>query len=179
LGDLSLADAGLAFEKQRPPHFESEKEHGRERAVGEIIGRRQQIERGINRVGQRTWRRCHDAELIAGQRRACPAKNADVERVQGSRSAAGGLPAPPNPPPPAPARRAKTPMRCARYSALPWMSLAIPSAGTVIPSSDFGPKRFLSASSNAVTRNTPLEPAPVTAPRISEPRFDANTPTSA
>src|SRR5262245_21029369 len=77
------------------------------------------------------------------------------------------------------ARRASTRTRCARYSALPWMSLAMPSAGTVIPSSDFGPNRFLSASSNAVTRNTPLPPAPVTATRISELRFDTNTPTSA
>ena len=40
-------------------------------------------------------------------------------------------------------------------------------------------ERFLSASSNDVTRNTPFEPAPVTATRISELRFDTNTPTSA
>ena len=31
------------------------------------------------------------------------------------------------------ARRASTPTRCARYSALPWMSLAMPSAGMVMP----------------------------------------------
>src|SRR4029079_9731911 len=77
------------------------------------------------------------------------------------------------------ARRASTPTRCARYSALPWMSLAMPVSGMVMPSSDFGPKRFLSASSNDGKRNTPFEPAPVTATRISEPRFDTNTPTSA
>ena len=55
----------------------------------------------------------------------------------------------------------------------------MPSAGMVRPSSDFAPKRFLSASSNVGTRNTPLAPAPVTATRISELRFDTNTPTSA
>src|SRR5712671_2324848 len=77
------------------------------------------------------------------------------------------------------ARRASTPTRCARYSALPWMSLLIPSASIVMPSSDFGPKRFLSASSNDGTRNTPFPPAPVTATRISELRLATNTPTSA
>ena len=31
LGDLGLADAGLAFEEQRPAHLEREEQHGRER----------------------------------------------------------------------------------------------------------------------------------------------------
>src|SRR6267142_2139103 len=65
------------------------------------------------------------------------------------------------------ARRAITPTRCARYSALPWMSAFMPSAGMVRPSSDFGAKRFFSASSKDLTRNTPFDPAPVTATRIS------------
>ena len=56
------------------------------------------------------------------------------------------------------ARRAITPIRCARYSAQPWMSLFMPSAGIGQASSDFGEKRFFSASSNAFTRNTPLRP---------------------
>src|SRR5580698_3835233 len=77
------------------------------------------------------------------------------------------------------ARRARTPTRCARYSALPWMSAFMPSAGMVRPSSDFGEKRFFNASSNDGTRNTPFEPAPVTATRFSLPRFATNTPTSA
>ena len=47
----------------------------------------------------------------------------------------------------------------------------MPSAGMVMPSIDFGEKRFFSASSKLVTRNTPFEPAPVTATRISEPRL--------
>ena len=64
-----------------------------------------------------------------------------------------------------------TPTRCARYSALPWMSEFMPSAGMVMPSSDFGENRFFSASSNDFTRNTPFEPAPVTATRISLPRL--------
>src|SRR6266576_715907 len=57
------------------------------------------------------------------------------------------------------------------------MSLLRPAAGTDRPSRDFGPNRRCSASSNAVTRNTPFAPAPVTATRISRPRFDTNTPT--
>ena len=52
----------------------------------------------------------------------------------------------------------------------------MPLAGTVIPSSDFGMKRLASASSNSFTRNTPFEPAPVTATRISEPRLDSEHP---
>ena len=59
------------------------------------------------------------------------------------------------------------------------MSVFIPSAGTLMPSIDFGEKRFLRASSNDFTRNTPFEPAPVTATRMSEPRFETNTPTRA
>ena len=48
-----------------------------------------------------------------------------------------------------------------------------------MPSSDFGEKRFFNASSNDGTRNTPFDPAPVTAIRMSLPRFETKTPTSA
>ncbi len=48
-----------------------------------------------------------------------------------------------------------------------------------MPSSDFAANRFFSASSNEVTRNTPFEPAPVTATRMSEPRLATKTPTMA
>ena len=57
LGDLGLADPGLALEEQRPAHLEREKQHGRERPVGEIVGGREQIEGCVDRGGQRTWRR--------------------------------------------------------------------------------------------------------------------------
>src|SRR5262249_36886349 len=77
------------------------------------------------------------------------------------------------------ARRARTPTRWARYSALPWISPARPSAGIDSSSSDFGENRFLSAASNSGTRNTPDAPAPVTATRTSEGRLATNTPTSA
>ena len=40
-------------------------------------------------------------------------------------------------------------------------------------------KRFFSASSNDFTRNTPFEPAPVTATRMSLPRLLTKTPTRA
>ena len=49
LGDLGLADAGLAFEENRPAHLEREVEHGAERAVGEIIGLGEEIDRGVDR----------------------------------------------------------------------------------------------------------------------------------
>ena len=48
-----------------------------------------------------------------------------------------------------------------------------------MPSIDFGAKRFVSASSKLGTRNTPFEPAPVTATRMSDERLDTNTPTRA
>ena len=68
------------------------------------------------------------------------------------------------------ARRARTPTRWARYSALAWMSLLRPLGGIDSPSSDFTPKRFFSASSNAATRKTPFAPAPVTANTLISPR---------
>src|SRR5262249_37350855 len=147
-------------------HPEREEQDGRERAIGKIVGRRQELERGVDRGGQRAGHRLvHPAELIAPRRRACPVKNADVARAgsvervdtQGSADMPSGVGSRKGSPQPtatiyataaATARRASTPMRWARYSALPWMSLAMPSAGTVMPSIDFGPKRFLSASSN-------------------------------
>jgi hypothetical protein len=48
LGNLGLAHARFAFEKQGPAHLQREEQHGRERAVGQIIGRRKQIERGVD-----------------------------------------------------------------------------------------------------------------------------------
>ena len=61
LGDLGLADAGLAFEKQRPPHAQREKQHGRERAVGEVFGRREQRQRRIDRGGNGRFGNGHEA----------------------------------------------------------------------------------------------------------------------
>ena len=56
LGDLGLADAGLALEEQRPAHFEREIEHRRQRAVADVVGLGQQIECGVNVAGQRCKR---------------------------------------------------------------------------------------------------------------------------
>src|SRR4051794_11166277 len=77
------------------------------------------------------------------------------------------------------ARRAITPIRWARYAASAWISLFKPSAGAVSPSSDLAENRLPSASSAAVQRKTPFEPAPVTATRISLARLATNTPTRA
>ena len=53
LGNLGLADAGLAFEENRAAHFESEIKDRAERPVGQIVGFGQQIDGGIDRAGQR------------------------------------------------------------------------------------------------------------------------------
>ncbi len=53
LGDLGLADPGLAFQEQRAAHLEGQKKHGRKRPVGEIVGLGQEIEGAIDRGGQR------------------------------------------------------------------------------------------------------------------------------
>ena len=52
LGDLGLADAGLAFEENRPAHLERQVKHGAERAVGEIIGPGEEIDGGVDRGRQ-------------------------------------------------------------------------------------------------------------------------------
>ena len=53
LGDFGLADAGLALDEQRPPHAQREIKHRRQRAVGDVVGLGQQIERGIDGGRQR------------------------------------------------------------------------------------------------------------------------------
>ena len=58
LGDLGLADAGLAFEEDRPAHFQRQIKHGAERAVGKIVGLGQELDRGVDRGGERTRGRC-------------------------------------------------------------------------------------------------------------------------
>ena len=64
LGDLGLADAGLAFEEQRPAHLERQIEHGAERAVGEIFGLGEKRDGGVDRGRQRAGRRLvHELNL--------------------------------------------------------------------------------------------------------------------
>ena len=57
LGDLGLADAGLALEKQRPAHLESQKQHGRERPVADIMAGGEQRQRVVDGGGNgaSTW----------------------------------------------------------------------------------------------------------------------------
>ena len=55
LGDLGLADAGLAFEEDRPAHFQRQEQHGRERAVGEIVGLAEQLQRGVDGGRERAF----------------------------------------------------------------------------------------------------------------------------
>ena len=59
LGDLGLADAGLAFEENRPAHLQRQKQHRAERAVGEIFGLGEEIDSGVDGGGQRAGRRGH------------------------------------------------------------------------------------------------------------------------
>ena len=54
LGDLGLADAGLAFEEDRPGHLERQIKHRAERAVGQIVGLGQEVDRGVDRGRERT-----------------------------------------------------------------------------------------------------------------------------
>ena len=54
LGDLGLAGAGLAFEKQRAAEFEGEEDHGRQRAGGDVALPGKQGFDGVDAVGE--WR---------------------------------------------------------------------------------------------------------------------------
>lgn len=76
------------------------------------------------------------------------------------------------------ARRAITPTRWARYSALPWMSLLRSVAGTLMSLIAAEEKSLASAYSIAFTRKT-LGPAPVTATRTPAAVLATNTPTIA
>ena len=105
LGDLGLADAGLAFEKQRPAHAQRQIRHGRERALGEIAARGQELEHRIDRC-----RKCR-----------CAHERASLDEAWKWQCHALAVAA-------STARRASTAIRCARYSALPCRSLFRPSA---------------------------------------------------
>src|SRR4029077_2242430 len=48
LGDFGLADTRLAFEEQRTSHAQCEKQHGRKRAVGEIVGPGEELQRVVD-----------------------------------------------------------------------------------------------------------------------------------
>ena len=55
LGDLGLADAGLAFQKQRPAHPERQKQHGRQRAVGDIMAGGEKLQRVVDGRRDGAW----------------------------------------------------------------------------------------------------------------------------
>ena len=83
LGDLGLADAGLAFEEQRPAHLAA-----RGTARSRASGRRDSPPTPAGRASRRSRRAANGApasgswsRLIARHRRACLAKNADVVRM--------------------------------------------------------------------------------------------------
>ncbi len=69
LGDLGLADAGLAFEEDRPAHFERQIKHGAERAVGEIVGLGQEVDGGVDGGRQRAGGNRSSCRLDIGLRR--------------------------------------------------------------------------------------------------------------
>ena len=50
-GDLGLADPGFAFEKDRPAHFQRQKQHGAKRAIGQVVALAKQIDGGVDRSG--------------------------------------------------------------------------------------------------------------------------------
>ena len=51
LGDLGLADAGLALEEERPAHLQREEEHGRKRPVGDVAGGGEEGQRVVDGGG--------------------------------------------------------------------------------------------------------------------------------
>ena len=55
LGDLGLADAGLAFEKQRTRHSQRQEDRRREAAIGDVVLLPEEIERCVDVCGMR-WR---------------------------------------------------------------------------------------------------------------------------
>ncbi|MNL57053.1 hypothetical protein D3C87_1805880 [compost metagenome] len=66
LGNLGLADTGLAFEKERALHPERQKQHRRQRLAGEIILCLQHRHRFIDGLGQYACRRCrHESSATA------------------------------------------------------------------------------------------------------------------
>ena len=50
--DLGLADAGFAFEKQRPLHLQGEEQGGGEAALGDVVGAREQRRGLVYRLRQ-------------------------------------------------------------------------------------------------------------------------------
>ena len=71
LGDLGLADASLPFEEQWPAHPQCQKKHGPERAVGEIVRARKELDGGVDRGGKRArgcglFRACTAGAFITG-----------------------------------------------------------------------------------------------------------------
>ena len=52
LGELGLADAGLALEEQRAAHVEGQEDRDREAALGDIVPALEQRERLIDRRGE-------------------------------------------------------------------------------------------------------------------------------
>ena len=51
LGELGLADAGLAFEQQRPTELEREEDGRRERPVGDVVATAEVLGQRIDRAG--------------------------------------------------------------------------------------------------------------------------------
>ena len=66
LGDLGLADAGLAFEEERAAQPQRQEQNGRERPVGDIIGAPEQVERFVDRL------RYGSGFPLRGARGVCP-----------------------------------------------------------------------------------------------------------
>ena len=80
LGDLGLADAGLAFQEQRPAHAQRQEQHGRERPVGEVIRRRQEFERLVDGRGQRPGgKRLHRGHVYRVRNRRATAKRRNLQ----------------------------------------------------------------------------------------------------
>ena len=161
------------FEEQRPPQLERQKqrrspargrphslrlaqERQRCRRSWRAAAARRHLSRNVHaRTRRRPGRRLSSNSLDACGSTAAPARGRSALQADGGSPAAeasvrqrwSAVQSRRST-----ARRAITPIRCARYSASAWMSLFRPSAGAVTPSSDFGREHWPSASSAAFAR---------------------------
>ena len=113
LGDLGLADARLALEQDWTAQPKAEKQHRRQRAVGDIGGGAQQLERGVDAGGSRGLRSGVHARLAMSDEKPNALRQAEG-RSRGRRREGAARHIAATQPAAATARLAITPIRWAR-----------------------------------------------------------------
>jgi hypothetical protein len=72
LGDLGLADAGLALEEQRPAHAQAEEDDGGERPVGDVAGAGEKPGGFVDGGGEGAWHGADMADRLCLSNRPAP-----------------------------------------------------------------------------------------------------------